>query len=41
MRKSQAQTPRCFFIKVSPGNDKVLVDITAEVQAWFEQPIAE
>jgi hypothetical protein len=28
-----------LFIKVPPGNDKVPVDITPEVQAWFQEPI--
>lgn len=30
-----------LFIKVPPGNDKVPVDITPEVQTWFQQPIGE
>ena len=30
-----------LFIKVPPGNDKVPVDTTPEVEAWFRQPIKE
>jgi hypothetical protein len=30
-----------LFIKVPPGNDKVPVDITPEVEAWFREPIKE
>ena len=30
-----------LFIKVPPGNDKVLVDTTPEVEAWFREPIKE
>ena len=30
-----------LFIKVPPGNDKVSVDTTPEVEAWFRQPIKE
>jgi len=30
-----------LFIKVPPGNDKVPVDITSEVEAWFREPIKE
>jgi 8-oxo-dGTP diphosphatase len=30
-----------LFIKVPPGNDKVPVDTTAEVEAWFREPIKE
>jgi hypothetical protein len=30
-----------LFIKVPPGNDKVLVDTTPQVEAWFRQPIKE
>ena len=39
-QKSDANT-EILFIKVPPGNDKVPVDITPEVQAWFEKPIQE
>jgi hypothetical protein len=28
-----------LFIKVPPGNDKVPVDTTPEVEAWFREPI--
>ena len=30
-----------LFIKVPPGNDKVPVDTTPEVEAWFRKPIKE
>jgi 8-oxo-dGTP diphosphatase len=30
-----------LFIKVPPGNDKVPVDITPEVEAWFRESIKE
>ena len=30
-----------LFIKVPPGNDKVPVDNTPEVEAWFREPIKE
>jgi hypothetical protein len=30
-----------LFIKVPPGNDKVPVDLTPEVEAWFDAPILE
>ena len=30
-----------LFIKVPPGNDKVPVNITPEVEAWFREPIKE
>jgi len=30
-----------LFIKVPPGNDKVPVDPTPEVEAWFREPIKE
>jgi 8-oxo-dGTP diphosphatase len=30
-----------LFIKVPPGNDKVPVDTTPEVEAWFREPINE
>jgi len=30
-----------LFIKVPPGNDKVPVDSTPEVEAWFREPIKE
>jgi hypothetical protein len=28
-------------IKIPPGNDKVPVDTTPEVEAWFREPIKE
>jgi 8-oxo-dGTP diphosphatase len=39
-QKSDPHT-EIVFIKVPPGNDKVPVDITPDVQAWFEQAIKE
>jgi hypothetical protein len=30
-----------LFIKVPPGNDKMPVDTTPEVEAWFREPIKE
>jgi quercetin dioxygenase-like cupin family protein len=30
-----------LFIKVPPGNDKVPVDATPEVEAWFQKPITD
>ena len=30
-----------LFVKVPPGNDKVPVDTTPEVEAWFREPIKE
>ena len=30
-----------LFIKLPPGNDKVPVDTTPEVEAWFREPIKE
>ena len=30
-----------LFIKVPPGNDKVPVDTTPEVETWFREPIKE
>ena len=30
-----------LFIKVPPGNDKVLVDTTPEVEAWYRESIKE
>jgi 8-oxo-dGTP diphosphatase len=40
---AQKSTPgtEILFIKVPPGNDKVPVDITPEVEAWFREPIKE
>jgi hypothetical protein len=30
-----------LFIKVPPGNDKVPVETTPEVEAWFQEQIRE
>jgi 8-oxo-dGTP diphosphatase len=30
-----------LFIKVPPGNDKIPMDATPEVEAWFREPIKE
>ena len=30
-----------LFIKVPPGNDKVPLDTTPEVEGWFREPIKE
>jgi hypothetical protein len=40
---AQKSAPRSeiLFIKVPPGNDKVPVDTTPEVEAWFREPIKE
>ena len=37
-QKSSPHT-EILFIKVPPGNDKVPVDITPDVQNWFGEPI--
>jgi 8-oxo-dGTP diphosphatase len=39
-QKSAAGT-EILFIKLPPGNDKVPVDTTPEVEAWFREPIKE
>ena len=39
-QKSQPDT-EILFIKVPPGNDKVVTPITAELGKWFEKPIEE
>jgi 8-oxo-dGTP diphosphatase len=39
-QKSAADTA-ILFIKVPPGNDKVPVEVTAEVEAWFKRPIED
>jgi 8-oxo-dGTP diphosphatase len=39
-QKSAANT-EILFIKVPPGNDKVPVEVTAEVEAWFKKPIED
>ena len=38
-RGDVAVVARKLFIKVPPGNDKVPVDPTPEVEAWFREPI--
>lgn len=39
-QKSVADT-EILFIKVPPGNDKVPVETTPEVEAWFRKPIQD
>jgi 8-oxo-dGTP diphosphatase len=39
-QKSQPHT-EILFIKVPPGNDKVPVEKTAELEMWFEKPVQE
>jgi hypothetical protein len=39
-QKSAAGT-EILFIKVPPGNDKVPIETTPEVEAWFREPIKE
>ena len=39
--QKSARGTEILFIKVPPGNDKVPVDITPEVEAWFREPIKE
>src|SRR5215471_2812429 len=39
-QKSIAQT-EILFIKVPPGNDKISVPTTSEVDAWLKDPIME
>ena len=39
--QKSAQDTEILFIKVPPGNDKVSVDVTAEVEAWFPKPIKD
>ncbi|MFZ0591364.1 MAG: cupin domain-containing protein [Bryobacteraceae bacterium] len=39
-QKSRPHT-EILFIKVPPGNDKVPVETTAELEMWFEKPIQE
>jgi quercetin dioxygenase-like cupin family protein len=39
-QKSASET-EILFIKVPPGNDKIPVPITSEVQAWLNDPILE
>jgi 8-oxo-dGTP diphosphatase len=40
---AQKSTPatEILFIKVPPGNDKVPIDTTPEIEAWFREPIKE
>jgi 8-oxo-dGTP diphosphatase len=40
---AQKSTPgtEILFIKVPPGNDKVPVNATPEVEAWYREPIKE
>jgi 8-oxo-dGTP diphosphatase len=37
-QKSEPDT-EILFIKVPPGNDKIPVDATPEILAWFERPM--
>ena len=37
-QKSDPNT-EILFIKVPPGNDKIPIDPTVEVQAWFDRPM--
>jgi 8-oxo-dGTP diphosphatase len=39
--QKSAPDTEILFIKVPPGNDKVPVEITPEVEAWFQQPIKD
>ena len=39
--QKSASGTEILFIKVPPGNDKVPVDTTPEVEAWFRDPIKE
>lgn len=39
--QKSAPNTEILFIKVPPGNDKVPVEATAEVEAWFQKPIPE
>jgi 8-oxo-dGTP diphosphatase len=39
--QKSAPATEILFIKVPPGNDKVPVDTTPEVEAWFREPIKE
>ena len=39
--QKSAPATEIFFIKVPPGNDKVPVDTSPEVEAWFRKPIEE
>jgi 8-oxo-dGTP diphosphatase len=39
--QKSAPDTEILFIKVPPGNDKVPVEITAQVDAWFQKPIQD
>ena len=39
--QKSAPDTEILFIKVPPGNDKVAVDTTPEVEAWFQEPIKD
>lgn len=39
--QKSAPNTEILFIKVPPGNDKVPVETTAEVEAWFQKPIPD
>jgi 8-oxo-dGTP diphosphatase len=39
--QKSAPDTEILFIKVPPGNDKVPVDATLEVEAWFQEPIKD
>jgi 8-oxo-dGTP diphosphatase len=39
--QKSAPDTEILFIKVPPGNDKVPVDATPEVEAWFREPIKD
>jgi 8-oxo-dGTP diphosphatase len=39
--QKSASGTEILFIKVPPGNDKVPVETTPEVEAWFREPINE
>jgi hypothetical protein len=39
--QKSAPNTEILFIKVPPGNDKVPVDATPEVEAWFRGPIKD
>lgn len=39
--QKSAPGTQILFIKVPPGNDKVPVDTTPEVEAWFHEPVKD
>jgi hypothetical protein len=39
--QKSAPNTEILFIKVPPGNDKVPVDTTPEVEEWFQKPISD